>query len=52
MDIFQTFFMRHGGMAGIFILMLGVMFFAFVKRSIGVMIGLVGLAFMMFYYVL
>jgi hypothetical protein len=51
MDVFSTLFMHYGGLAGIFLLILGALFFAFVKRSIGVVILLIGLAFVMFYYV-
>ncbi len=52
MDIFQLFFTHYGGLAGSFILILGVLFFFFVKRSIGAIISLIGVAFLMFYYVL
>lgn len=51
MDIFQTFFMHYGGLAGTFILILGILFFIFVKRSIGAIMSLIGIAFLMFYYV-
>lgn len=52
MDIFETFFQHYGGLAGTFIFILGALFFIFVKKSIGAMISLVGIAFLLFYYVL
>jgi len=51
MDIFQMFFSHYGGLAGIFLLILGGLFYAFVKKSVGAVILLAGLAFVMFYYV-
>lgn len=52
MDLFHAFFMHYGGLAGTLILILGVLFFIFVKRSIGAIISLIGIAFLLFYYVL
>jgi hypothetical protein len=51
MDLFQAFFMHYGGLAGALILILGALFFFFVKKSIGSIICLIGIAFLMFYYV-
>lgn len=51
MDVFQSFFMHYGGLAGILIVILGALFYAFVKKSIGVIIFLIGLAFLAFYYI-
>jgi hypothetical protein len=43
--------MHYGGLAGIFIIILGALFYAFVKKSIGAIILIIGLAFLAFYYV-
>jgi len=51
MDIFQSFFMHYGGLAGIFVLILGALFYAFVQKWVGAVLILVGLAFLTFYYV-
>ena len=51
MDVFQNLFMHYGGLAGILIVILGALFYAFVKKSIGATIFLIGLALLTFYYI-
>ncbi len=48
----QSFFMHYGNLAGFFLLILGFMFYAFVKKSVGVVMLLISGALLLFYYVL
>jgi len=48
----QSFFMHYGNLAGFFLLILGFMFYAFVKKSVGAVMLLISGALLLFYYVL
>jgi len=43
--------MHYGNLAGFFIVVLGGMFYAFVKKSVGVALLLFGSGLLLFYYV-
>jgi len=47
----ESFFMHYGNLAGFFILILGAMFYAFVKKSFGVALLLFGGTLLVFYYI-
>lgn len=47
----QSLFMHYGNLAGFFLLVLGALFYAFVKKSVGVVILLVSGTLLLFYYV-
>jgi len=47
----ESFFMHYGNLAGFFLLVLGAMFYAFVKKSIGVIMLLISGTMLLFYYV-
>jgi len=43
--------MHYGNLAGFFALVLGFMFYAFVKKSVGVVLSLLGGTLLVFYYI-
>jgi hypothetical protein len=47
----ESLFLKYGNLAGFFVLVLGGMFYAFVKKSVGVVLVLAGGTMLVFYYI-
>jgi hypothetical protein len=49
--MFQSLFMHYGNLAGFFMVVLGAMFYAFVKKSVGLVLLIAGGLFLVFFYI-